>query len=284
MRFFMFILSFALLFNIAQAQEVKDKPAIILVAFGTSDDDARKVFDHIDITAKKNFPKYRVFWGFTAKTIVKKLRESSKDNGVLTLDEAIDKAIAKGYNKILLQSLHVVAGQKDKELYDIKRQGVSIVVGSPLMTGKKEDVVKLLKAVSKDIKKENINIFAGHGNDHHPEYNKELVTFNNMLRAKDKNSWLLTVEGKPGIDAIIKEILPILESEKKTVNFIPLMIVAGDHILNDVVGAEDDSWKSLLKLKEYSLTKSLGYNNAVLEIYFNNIKEALANFNNKNAK
>lgn len=261
------------------AEKKFSKDAIIMVAFGTSDAEARKVFTYIDKKVKARFPKNKIYWGFTAKSIVEKLRKEGTDNGVLTLDEALKKAHDDGYNEMVLQSLHVVAGQKHRELAKKTIYGARIIVGKPLMSGSEEDVEKVLLALDKDIVKGGINVIAGHGNDHHPEYNKELEQFNAALKKKYSDSWLCTVEGKPGTGALLEEVKPAIDSSGKKVNFIPLMIVAGDHIINDVTGPEEDSWKSILEVKDYTLAKPLGYNDAILDIYFQNIEAVLAILN-----
>jgi sirohydrochlorin cobaltochelatase len=249
-----------------------DKPGIILVAFGTSVPEARKVFDYIDKSAKKNFPGHDIEWGFTARSIVKKLRKEGTDKGVLTLEEAIAAMKKAGHKTIVMQSFHVVPGQKHKELLEVKT-GIKTIIGAPLLSTNK-DMQAALKAISKDIKKNCPNIIAGHGNDHHPELNAQLVKFNKLVERKFKDTTLCTVEGKPGTGKL-EPMKKKIKNANGKVNFIPMMIVAGDHIMNDVNGDEDDAWKKIVKAKQVTVAKPLGYNDDILAIYWSHLKEAV---------
>ena len=94
------------------------------------------------------------------------------------------------------------------------------------------------------------------------------------LRATHKNVFVATVEGSPGTDAVFKE---IQSAGRSKVHFVPIMIVAGDHILNDVMGDEPDSWKSRLGM-EASIEKGLGENPDVVDLFITRLKTALSSF------
>ena len=51
-----------------------------------------------------------------------------------------------------------------------------------------------------------------------------------------------SVEGSPGLEPL----QTIRQMGSQQVNFVPLMIVAGDHILNDVLGDDEESWKNIV--------------------------------------
>ncbi len=52
-----------------------EKPALVLVAFGTSVDSARQVFDYIDQQARKRYAGYDLRWAFTSQFIIDKLKK-----------------------------------------------------------------------------------------------------------------------------------------------------------------------------------------------------------------
>jgi len=64
-----------------------------------------------------------------------------------------------------------------------------------------------------------------------------------QLQLEDPNIFVGTVEGYPGVD-LIQELL--LKKKIKKAYLMPFMSVAGDHAKNDMAGAEDDSWMSIL--------------------------------------
>ena len=59
-----------------------------------------------------------------------------------------------------------------------------------------------------------------------------------------------TVEGWPGIEDCLAQ---LRESGPRTVDLAPLMLVAGDHAMNDMAGDEPDSWKSLLEAEGFAV-------------------------------
>jgi len=246
----------------------KDKPTIVLTAFGTSVPEARKVFKYIDSKTKERYAGYDVRWAYTSSFIRKKL----KIQGIVTysLSEVVEELRGQGVSDIVVQSLHVVPGQEFKEISQVNTDGLNVSVGDALLTTD-NDIDLAIKAVQGDIKSDCPNILAGHGNDRHPEFNKQLIAFDDELKKRFDNVRLCTVEGSPGIKSLEK----LKGSNLASINFIPLMIVAGDHIMNDVMGDEDDSWKSIVGARETSFTKPLGYNDKILEIYFQHMDKAL---------
>ncbi len=58
------------------------------------------------------------------------------------------------------------------------------------------------------------------------------------------------------------------------------MIVAGDHIMNDVVGNEPDSWINIVAAKENSRAQPLGYNDKIINVYLEHLNDALLELEN----
>ncbi len=256
------------------SRKVLNDTGIVLVAFGTSVPAARKVYDYILESAREKFGGYEILYGFTARSIVKKLRAQGMDKGVLTLEEAIGYLKKKGYKKIVLQSLHIVPGQKDHELKEVDVSGMARYLGEPLLSDE-EDIAAVLGAIGGDIKTGMPNVVCGHGNDRYPEYNVKLIEFDAALSKKYPGAVLCSVEGVPGTGALLGVVKAEVEKAGGKVNFIPLMIVAGDHVMNDVTGSEDGSWKNIVGATEVSVAKSLGYNDAVLAIFWKHLAAAL---------
>ena len=258
------------------------RPAIILVAFGSSVDAAREVYTHILQSARARFPGHDVSCAFTARSIIETLRAQGRANGELTLEEAVERIRAKGHTRIVLQSLHVVPGQKDAEVRKLTIPGARVACGAPLLqTG--ADMHSVLEALTAEIAPKIPTVFCGHGNDHHPEYNAELVAFDALLRARHANAFLCTVEGQPGTAALTGEIRAAVARAGGQIRFVPLMLVAGDHMLNDVTGEEADSWRNLAAATSVTLADPLGYNPAVLEIFWRHLDAALSTLTPENA-
>ncbi len=250
------------------------QPGIILVAFGTSVPEAQKVFDHIWQKAQQRFAGYDILYGFTARSIVSTLREEKRDHGVLTLEEALAEMKKRGHTAVVLQSLHVSPGQKDAELAKVDPLGLKVAFGRPLLADE-TDLAKVVQALKAEIQPQNPTVFCGHGNDKHPEYNAMMVAFDKAVRAEAANALLCTVEGQPGSKMLETQVKPAVDRAEGQVHFVPLMIVAGDHILNDVSGDEADSWKNRLGAKVVTIARPLGYNDAVLSVFWDHLAQAL---------
>jgi sirohydrochlorin cobaltochelatase len=251
------------------------KPAIVMVAFGTSKPQARKVFDYIDSKVIERYSEYDVRWAFTSEFIARKL----KKQGIVTKNpqEVIADLKKEGFKSAVFQSLHVSPGQEFNEIAAVDASGLEIAVGKALLSSD-ADIEAVVKALDKDIKTGSANIIAAHGNRRHPEFNKQLLAFAKKVEPQYSNVFVCSVEGQPGTDKMKKASL--LAKKTGSANFIPLMIVAGDHIMNDVVGDEADSWKNIVGAKQNFRARPLGYNDKVIDIYLEHLNSALKSIEN----
>ena len=247
------------------------RPAVVLVAFGTSVPEARKVFDHIDRQARKRFPEHDVRWAFTSQFILRKLRRQGVD--VKGLPEVIAELRQEGQTAAVFQSLHIAPGQEYHEISRVDTAGMKIAVGDALLADD-QDIQQVIDAVGDDLDPATPNVVVCHGNKRHPELNRQLIAFAEKIEAKYDNVVVCSVEGQPGAGKLS-------EAKKQAattgrVNFIPLMVVAGTHVMEDVMGEQEGSFKSIIGAPRSQCTKPLGYNDKVLEVFFQHLDEALA--------
>jgi sirohydrochlorin cobaltochelatase len=250
------------------------KPVIVLCAFGTSTK-ARATYDYIGETISKNYPENEVRWAYTSTVDNKKLKKT----GIIrhTLSEVYENLRQEGKTNVVVQSLHIVPGQEfHQKIVMVPSKGLDVKYGYPLLSDD-EDMIRLFKALEPQFAPENetITILCGHGNDHHPEFNAALIRMDEYLRKNRKNTFLATVEGQPGIEKAFDD---ARNSGLGKVHFVPIMLVAGDHMMNDVMGDEEDSWKNRLAPMEAAAEKGMGYNNKVLRIFMDHIDRAMEQF------
>lgn len=100
------------------------------------------------------------------------------------------------------------------------------------------------------------------------------MQFEECLKSKHhKNVFVCMVEGMPSWETALEN---IKNSPIKKIKFIPLMFVAGEHMMNDVLGECYGSWKTRLEGYEIDGSeKGLGYNEKILEIYFDHLVKAM---------
>ncbi len=256
------------------------KQALLLVCFGTSYNETRKKsIDVAEEDFKKAFPDRDVFMVFTSRIVKYKLQK--RDNYfVFNLDEAFDYLKEKGYTDVLVQSYYIMNAYESRLVAEKVEEQVdnfeSIRFGTALFT-EYEDYVKTIEAMAPTFPPcddDTAIILMGHGTDHpaHATY----MMFEHLLHAKGYPHVLIgTIEGYP----FIEDILETLKQRgfKKTI-LMPLLIVAGDHALNDLAGDEEDSWKNILLDAGYEVeinNHSIGELPAIRQIFIEHAKKTL---------
>ena len=226
------------------------KKGILLVAFGTTVPEAQISFENIERSVKKTFPGVPVRWGYTSRTIIRKMGEKGKQ--LLTPEEALSSMMRENFTHIAVQSLHVMPGAEFHGLVknvqrfaDMSKGLKKVIVGYPLMSTS-EDVQRVgetfLKIIPSERRETDAVVFMGHGT-HHPA-NVYYAALNYHVQKLDPNIFVGTVEGWPEIDEVKAD---LNQRRIKNAYLVPFMTVAGDHARNDMVGPEPDSWKSILE-------------------------------------
>ena len=239
------------------------KKGILIVAFGTSVESGRVSYDNIAKQVKAAFPKHEILWAWTAHSL---LKSAAKDAPMLSTQEALAKFATSGVKKVSILSLHVIPGQEYNDLAKNARafeglpKGLEEVHLTPPLLYDTESVDNaaklLLKNLPKTRKADEAVVFVGHGT-HHPAsvYYPALQYYMSRL---DGNAFIGTFEGDLDFEAVSKALK--VKGVKK-VWLAPLMMVAGDHALNDLFGDEADSWRQQLTaqgMKVEAVAKGLG--------------------------
>lgn len=256
-----------------------DHPAIVFSAFGTSTA-AADTYHHIDALARQRFPGYEIRWAFTSRKVRHKVAQE-QGRELKDLPQVLQELKAAGFTRVAVQSLHVVPGEEwERKIVQESRRvpGVQVALGKPLLSSE-ADQVRVLQALAKDFPpdlKETAVVLVGHGSPH-PPGEAAYLSFNKLLRSRypQQNVFLGVVAGKPAGDAALAA---VQQSGATAVVFIPLLVVAGEHMHKDILGDEPDSWKSrLLAHKAYRIDgrPGLGYVDGVVQIFFDHLTEAL---------
>ena len=148
-------------------------------------------------------------------------------------------------------------------------------MGLPLLSST-EDMQEICRFYNKEFPREDGEalVLMGHGTTHFA--NAVYPAMNYIFSEMGfERIFVGAVEGYPDIEIVRKE-LKRLDVEKVTVT--PLMLVAGDHAVNDMAGEEPDSWKSLLESDGFAVktvVRGLGEYPAVREMYLAHIRRAM---------
>ncbi len=255
------------------------KKALLVISFGTSYPETRKkTIEACEAKMREAVPDRDFFRAFTSNMIRAKL---AKRDG-LVIDhpkEALQKLVDLGYTDVAIQSLHVINGDEyekiTRELNEFKPKFERLTIGLPLLTHI-EDYQKLIAALIKQSPKLSENervVFMGHGATHYAF--SAYAALDHMMTTQKLPYIVGAVESYPEIE----KILPRLQSEHvKKVHLFPLMIVAGDHAINDMASDEEDSWKTQIEalgIQTECYLQGLGENEAVQEIFAEHLLDAM---------
>ena len=273
------LMGMATSFSVSQAAEAPTvKKAILVVSFGTTYADTRKVTtDAVEAKIKAAFPEYDVRHAFTSRIIIKKLAE--RDGLVVdTEKQALEKLKAEGYKEIVIQPLHVEAGDEYSKLMRVvdkyEKSFDKVSVGRPILyyTGqegeKPDDYAIAIKALQDQLpklgKNEAVGLM-GHGGVN-PSNTAYAALQLKLQDAGLKNVFVFTVEGYPTYENMVTA----LKANKiKKITLMPFMLVAGDHAQNDMAGDEKDSFKSQLTAAGFQVEAyihGLGENKGIQDI------------------
>ena len=227
------------------------KPAIVLAAFGTSTT-AFDTYSHFEQKVKERFPGYEIRWAFTSHKIRHKLAQE-KGQKLKDLPGTLTELKAAGFTRVAIQSLHVIPGEEwDKKIVEESRKvpGLKVALGKPLLSSQ-QDQERVLKALAQtfpqDLKSTAV-VMVAHGSPS-AEGTATYLAFSRLLRVRypHQNVFFGTVEGKPTREETLEA---VKQSKATAVVLMPFLFVAGEHVANDILGDNPESWKSALLSKK----------------------------------
>ena len=225
--------------------------ALLVVSFGTSVPGAEAAIANVENALASAFPDRELRRAYTSRIICAKLAREGRP--VPSPEEALEALAAGGARDVLVQPTHLTPGDEFDKLARIvepyKTRFESLRLSRPLVS-RPEDLLAVARAVlARFPEREDALVLMGHGTGHIANMiYPALQTAFRLLGAE--NVFVGTVEGWPTILDCLDE---LRRGAWKKVDLAPLMLVAGDHALNDMAGSEPDSWKSLLEAEGFAV-------------------------------
>lgn len=256
------------------------KKAILVISFGTSYRETReKTIEAIEQDLREAFPEYEFRRAFTSPTIMRIMRE--RDGIVVdNVEQALVRLAEDGYEEVIAQTTHVIRGfeydRMMETLSQYRDRFVRLVCGAPLLTCEKDyrEVVQILAQELGAYRQAGTDlVLMGHGTEH--AANDSYGKLQQMFRSEGLEDVLVgTVEASPTLTNMVE-----LVKERRSARVIlaPLMVVAGEHAVNDMAGAEEDSWKSRFMRDGYQVDcvmKGLGEYAGIRQMYVRHAREA----------
>ncbi len=262
----------------AQKAQSKKDVAVLLVAFGSTWNNAFMAFDATKKAYEQAFPQADVYVSFSSDICINRASagENTDDNGNIVKRDYYEPRYllhaigAAKYSKIYVQSLQVIPGEEfaavvasvkkfmnngyiasahlDDDYLAQLAENESIFLGMPLLSDSEKDVpevAKQLNALYNAEAKQGVVAFMGHGNPDTYDTFKANVRYTQLEEALQKyspNYFVGTVDmpGNYKQDVMARMEAKGINSGKMFLH--ALMSIAGDHAHNDMAGEGDDYW------------------------------------------
>ena len=274
---------------------------LLVVSFGTSFNDSRSTdIKGIEDALAEAYPDWSVRRAFTAQIIINHVQARDGEK-IDNMDQALERAVANGVKTLVVQPTHLMHGAEYDEMCEAldayKDKIENIVIAEPLLgevgsdatviNADKEAVAKAVVAaaetdggfesMAKAAEEGTALVLMGHGTAHVAK-----VTYSQMQTQMNelgyKNVFIGTVEGEPEETSCESVIEAVKAAGYTKVVLRPLMVVAGDHANNDMAGADEDSWKSMIEaagLATECQIAGLGRIDAVQDLYVAHTQAAM---------
>jgi sirohydrochlorin cobaltochelatase len=262
----------------AQKAQSKKDVAVLLVAFGSTWNNAFLAFDATKKAYEQAFPQADVYVSFSSDICINRASagENTDDNGNIVKRDYYEPRYllhaigAAKYSKIYVQSLQVIPGEEfaavvasvkkfmnngyiasahldDKYLAQLE-ENEAVFLGMPLLSDPDKDVpevAKQLNAIYNAEAKQGVVAFMGHGNPDTYDTFKANVRYTQLEEALQKYSPNYFVGTVDMPDNYKQDVMARMEAKSITsgkVYLHALMSIAGDHAHNDMAGEGDDYW------------------------------------------
>ena len=276
-----------------------EKMGIVLVSYGSLNSHAWETYEKIRFDYVKAFPGADVRLAFTSDFIRRVLSEKQGiffHNPLTALAELFNQ----GCRSAVAQSLHVIPGSEFQQMASLvhgsknseKSWFRNLEIGTPLLSSL-QDCMEVSKALRPEFQstkieghdQENENsadseevayVLMGHGTSH--SANRVYSQMAKVLEKDQKNVFLGTLEGFPGIDEVL---LQTKKSGVEKVILMPFLLVAGGHALEDLTGDSANSWRGVFEREGFRtevILKSLAENDGVIDIFVEHTRKAVRMF------
>lgn len=258
------------------------KPVILIAAFGSSYETGQKNMEDFDTAVRETFSESDVYWGFTASFIVNKLEKEGKTTlferktPIIKIGNVFNYLKEKGYRDVLVINFLNMVGGEYREVLDTPTIGLNVKYVHPLLYYP-ENIQNVIHSLEPQFGEpsDTATIFCAHGNEKNLQFNSELIQMDNYLRENYTNTYLAVMEGTPEFAKVKEEVLS--NSSIKKIKFIAFMLTYGDHLSNDVMGDEEDSFKSQLGLPA-EITDGMASNPDMQKVFLDRAKLVFSQF------
>ena len=261
-----------------QKARSKKNVAVLLVAFGSTWNNAFQAFDKAKAAYEQAFPEADVYMSFSSDICINRASagENVDDNGNIVKRDYYEPRYllhaigAAKYSKIYVQSLQVIPGEEfaavvasvkkfmnngyiadahlDDKYLEKLAEDEAIFLGMPLLNDPEEDVpevAKQLNALYAAEAAQGVVAFMGHGNPDSYDTFKANVRYEQLEKALQEHNtkyFVGTVDMPNNYKQNVKKRMTDNGINNGKIFLHALMSIAGDHAHNDMAGEGDKYW------------------------------------------
>lgn len=254
------------------------RQAVLCVSFGTSVPEARENITAVENVLRRAAGERNFVSAFTSGVIRRTLKQ--RGEAVYSVPEALEALWKQGVTEVLAQPTHILWGHEyekmKREAEPWRDRFERLRFGRPLLTDT-ADLRTLAAGLSEAYPPQTGEalVLFGHGTGH--AANLVYPALQTAFHLAGRRDVLVgTVEGWPGFQEVLGQ---LRERKEKHVHLVPLMLVAGDHALNDMAGEDPGSWKRRLEAEGFAVRatlRGLGLLPEVQDMYRARLEEELS--------
>ncbi|MFZ1872611.1 MAG: sirohydrochlorin cobaltochelatase [Chania sp.] len=255
------------------------KKALLVISFGTSYASTReKNIETCEQQLAAGCGDRHLFRAFTSEMIIRKLRQR---DGLLidNPQQALQRLAEAGYQDVAIQSLHIINGDEYEKVASEVRANRHrfwrLVLGKPLLSSfaDYQQLLLALQGQMPPLAADERVVFMGHGTGHHAF--AAYACLDHLMAAQRFPALVGAVESYPEVDGLIAR---LQQQRVRKVHLMPLMLVAGDHAINDMASADPGSWGSQMAaagIATQCWLQGLGENPLIRQMFAEHLHAAL---------
>ena len=234
-----------------------EKTALLLIVFGTTVARAEKAYGLLESRIRAAHPGLPLLCAYCSSRVIRKLRDSGRC--VPAVEEALERLASEGYRRVRAFPVFLAMGEEFAGIECLLsrwERNMEIVYSLPPLANPvtlHRFVSALLRTLPERFEPDRGLLFMGHGHeDGRTDF--AYAALERELQKRLHGVFIACVEGTLTLEDAVRR---MKDARIRHVTLRPLMIVAGDHAVNDLAGDEDESWKSRLAAEGFSTDEVL---------------------------
>lgn len=250
------------------------KKAILMVSFGTSHlEQLERSILSVGESVTAAYAEQTVYNAFSSEMLREKLKKvHSKE--ILGVSQAFEVFEKEGYEEVTVQPLHLLGGkeyEKVKEVCKNAKASFHMRLGKPLLD-EERDYRWLTAYLQSKEQDQRFLLVLGHGTTH--EANSAYEKLEGYMKQVGIQGAVLTLHQLEHIEVLVEA---VKKRQMHKITILPLMLVAGNHVVQEILGLEQHKWQGALMangLEVEVITSGLGEVPEIRQLFIQHIKEA----------